>query len=157
MYVEREKVQEVNFLASAKFLNYTHQISDEGVTADAKGRKIVPAGTVYRNENGVAIGLVFADVDVTHGPQPGAVMYQGVVYGSRLPAEVTEADKASMKGILFKDDYENQDFNYVATTDTKYQAGTTYFSKTGDKYKKLVAGTDYTVGSDISGIVYVIA
>lgn len=108
MYVKREKVQEVNFLASAKFLNFTRQISDEEVTTDENGKKIVPAGTVYKNENGVAIGLVFTDVDVTHGPQPGAVMYQGVVYGARLPATVTEADKASMKGILFKDDYEEQ-------------------------------------------------
>ena len=62
-----------------------------------------------------------------------------------------------MKGILFKDEYEDQDFTYVATTDTKYQAGTTYYSKTNDVYKKLVAGTDYTVGDNISGTVYVIA
>ena len=108
MYVEKQSVQEVNFLASAKFQNYTRQISDKGIAANEKGKKIVPAGTVYRNENGVAIGLVFADVDVTHGPQPGAVMYQGIVYGSKLPNAVEEADKATMKGILFKDDYENQ-------------------------------------------------
>ena len=35
-------------------------------------------------------------------------MYQGIVYGSKLPVAVEEADKATMKGILFKDDYENQ-------------------------------------------------
>ncbi len=157
MYVEKQSVQEVNFLASAKFQNYTRQISDEGVTADSKGKKIVQAGTVYRNENGVAIGLVFADVDVTHGPQAGAVMYQGIVLSSRLPQEVSEKDKETMKGILFKDEYEAQDFNYVVTTDTKYQANTTYYSKTNDVYKKLVAGTDYTVGDNISGTVYVIA
>ena len=108
MYVEKQSVQEVNFLASAKFQNYTRQISDENVEADEKGKKIVPAGTVYKNENGVAIGLVFADVDVTHGPQPGAVMYQGIVYGSKLPTAVAEEDKATMKGILFKDYYESQ-------------------------------------------------
>lgn len=157
MYVEKQSVQEVNFLASAKFQNYTRQISDEGVTANSKGKKIVQAGTVYRNENGVAIGLVFADVDVTHGPQAGAVMYQGIVLGNRLPQEVSEKDKETMKGILFKDEYEAQDFTYVATTDTKYQAGTTYYSKSGNAYTKLVAGTDYQVGADISGIVYVIA
>ena len=98
MYVRKEKVQEVNFLASAKFLNFTRQISDEGV----------PAGTVYKNENGVAIGLVFADVDVTYGPQPGAVMYEGWVYEKRLPAEVDAADKATMTGIHFKDAFETQ-------------------------------------------------
>lgn len=100
---------------------------------------------------------MFADVDVTHGPQAGAVMYQGIVLGNRLPQEVSEKDKETMKGILFKDEYEAQDFTYVATTDTKYQAGTTYYSKSGNAYTKLVAGTDYQVGADISGIVYVIA
>lgn len=39
MYVEKQSVQEVNFLASAKFQNYTRQISDEGVTANSKGKR----------------------------------------------------------------------------------------------------------------------
>ena len=109
MYVKNEKVQEVNFLASAKYLNFTRQISDEGVTADENGKKIVKAGTVYKNENEVAIGLVFADVDVTNGPQPGAVMYEGWVYEKRLPATISAADKATMPGIKFKDTYEEQE------------------------------------------------
>ena len=109
MFVKKESVQEVNFLASTKYLNYTRQISDSGVEADEKGRKIVPAGTVYKNENEVAIGLVFNDVDVTNGPQPGAVMYQGVVYNARLPKKVTEDEKKTMPGILFKDDYDAQE------------------------------------------------
>ena len=102
MYVEKQSVQEVNFLASAKFQNYTRQISDEGVEADEKGKKIVPAGTVYKNENGVAIGLVFADVDVTHGPQPAAVMVEGYVLEARLPQTISAADKATMTGIKFR-------------------------------------------------------
>lgn len=109
MYVKSENVQEVNFLASAKYLNFTRQISDEGVTADSNGKKIVKAGTVYRNENDVAIGLVFADVDVTNGPQPGAVMYEGWVYEKRLPATISAEDKATMTGIKFKDSYEEQE------------------------------------------------
>lgn len=108
MFVKSEEVKEVNFLASAKYHNYTRQISDEGVTANAKGRKIVKAGTVYKNKNGVAIGLVFNDVDVTEGPQPGAVMYEGWVLEARLPETIEDADKATMPGIHFKDTYENQ-------------------------------------------------
>lgn len=155
MYVKKENVNEVNFLASAKFLNFTRQISNEGVTAGADGKKIVPAGTVYKNENGIAIGLVFTDVDVTNGPQPGAVMYEGWVIESRLPATITNADKATMTGIHFKDDYESQDNEeYVVTTDTKYLAGKTYYSKSGTTYTALVAGTDYTVGDNITGTVY---
>lgn len=109
MFVKKESVQEVNFLASARYLNFTRQISDTGVTADANGKKIVKAGTVYKNENNVAIGLVFADVDVTNGPQPGAVMYEGWVYENKLPATISAADKVTMSGIKFKDSYENQE------------------------------------------------
>ena len=112
MYVKKNSVSEVNFLASSKYQNFTRMVSDEGITADEKGRKIVPAGTVYKNENGVAIGLLFHDVDVTNGPHEAAVMYQGIVIGARLPATVSEADKATMKGIMFKDEYENQGAQY---------------------------------------------
>lgn len=157
MYVKSKKVDQPNFLASAKFQNFTQQVDDTGVTANSEGKKIVPAGSVYKNANGVAIGLLFNDADVTNGPQPVAVMYQGIVYGARLPKAVSDEDKAKMPGIIFKDDYDSreEEVSYVATTDTKYQAGTTYYSKTNDVYKKLVAGTDYTVGDNITGTIYV--
>ena len=108
MYVEERKIQEVNFLASSKFQNFTRMVKDDGVEADANGRKIVPAGTVYKNEEGVALGLLFHDVDVTHGPHEAAVMYQGIVYNARLPKKVTDEEKKTMKYIIFKDDYETQ-------------------------------------------------
>ena len=101
MYVEKQSVQEVNFLASAKFQNFTYQVDDTGITADEKGRKIVQAGTVYK-KNGVAVGLIFADVDVTHGPQPAAVMVEGYVLEARLPQTISADDKAAMTGIKFR-------------------------------------------------------
>lgn len=101
MYVKKENVKEVNFLASAKFQNFTYQVDDTGVDADANGKKIVQAGTVFKKD-GVAVGLVFADVDVTNGPQPAAIMVEGYVLESRLPAEVSEEDKAAMKEIKFR-------------------------------------------------------
>ena len=101
MYVKNESVQEKNFLASAKFQNFTEQVDDTGVEVDEKGKKIVQAGTVYKKD-GKAIGLIFADVDVTHGPQPAAVMVEGYVLEDRLPAEVSEEDKATMPGIKFR-------------------------------------------------------
>ena len=101
MYVKKESVEEKNFLASAKFQNFTYQVDDTGITADEKGRKIVRAGTVYR-KNEKAIGLIFADVDVTNGPQPAAVMVEGYVLEDRLPETVQEADKATMTGIKFR-------------------------------------------------------
>lgn len=101
MYVKKESVNEVNFLASAKFQNFTEQVDDTGITAGADGKKIVQAGTVYKKD-GKAIGLVFADVDVTNGPQPAAIMVEGYVIESRLPAEVSAADKATMTEIKFR-------------------------------------------------------
>lgn len=101
MYVKKESVNEVNFLASAKFQNFTYQVDGTGIDADANGKKIVQAGTVYKKD-GVAIGLVFADVDVTNGPQPAAIMVEGYVLEARLPAVVSAEDKAKMTGIKFR-------------------------------------------------------
>ncbi len=108
MYIKQNSVSEVNFLASSKFQNFTRMVKSEGVVADKNGRKIVPAGTVYKNENDVAIGLLFHDVDVTEGDHEAAVMYQGIVYNARLPKKVTDEEKKTMPGILFKDDYDAQ-------------------------------------------------
>lgn len=101
MYVKKENVKEVNFLASAKFQNFTYQVDDTGIEADANGKKIVQAGTVFKKD-GVAVGLVFADVDVTNGPQAAAIMVEGYVLEARLPAEVSAEDKAAMKEIKFR-------------------------------------------------------
>ncbi len=101
MYLKKESVQEKNFLASAKFQNFTYQVDDTGITADENGKKIVQAGTVYKKD-GKAIGLVFADVDVTNGPQPAAIMVEGYVLEARLPEEVSAEDKATMTGIKFR-------------------------------------------------------
>lgn len=101
MYVKKESVNEINFLASAKFQNFTYQVDGTGIEADANGKKIVQAGTVFKKD-GVAIGIVFADVDVTNGPQPAAIMVEGYVIESRLPAVVEDADKTAMTGIKFR-------------------------------------------------------
>ena len=101
MYVKNESVQEVNFLASAKYQNFTYQVDDTDVVADENGKKIVKAGTVHKVD-GVAVGLVFSDVDVTNGPQPAAIMVEGYVLEARLPATVAEEDKTAMTGIKFR-------------------------------------------------------
>lgn len=100
MYVISKKVEQPQFLKSAKFQNFTKQIDDTGVAANEKGKKIIPAGTVYK-ENAKAIGLTFHDVDVTYGPQPVAVMVEGYVIEERLPKTVEQTDKATMTGIKF--------------------------------------------------------
>lgn len=43
---------------------------------------------------------------------------------------------------------------YIQTPYTKYLTNVDYYSKSGNVYTLLVAGTDYTVGNTISGTVY---
>lgn len=43
---------------------------------------------------------------------------------------------------------------YIQTPYSKYLANVNYYSKSGNVYTLLVAGTDYTVGNNISGTVY---
>jgi hypothetical protein len=103
MYVKNYgKSEEINFLASAKFQNFTTQVSDAGVAADAEGRKIVKAGTVYPANDSTAKGILFHDVDVTEGPQPGALMVEGYVIEARLPVAPAAEAKTALKEIKFR-------------------------------------------------------
>lgn len=43
---------------------------------------------------------------------------------------------------------------YISPTTNTYQKDTKYYSKSGNTYTLLVAGTDYTVGATITGTVY---
>lgn len=43
---------------------------------------------------------------------------------------------------------------YIQTPYTKYLANVKYYSKSGNTYTLLVAGTDYIVGNNISGTIY---
>lgn len=103
MYVKNYgKAEDINFLASATVTSFTEQISDVGVAADANGRKIVKAGTVWPANDATAKGLVYADVDVTEGPQPGAVLYEAWVIEERLPELVDALAKPELSGIKFR-------------------------------------------------------
>ncbi|MCM3598702.1 hypothetical protein M4D55_23365 [Metabacillus idriensis] len=95
-------VNEINWLASSKYQNFTAQISDAGVTADANGRKIVKSGTVYPLNDATATGIVFNDVDVTNGPQPGALMVEGYVLEARLPVAPAATAKTALTKITFR-------------------------------------------------------
>ncbi|PPA70043.1 hypothetical protein [Jeotgalibacillus proteolyticus] len=96
------KTEEINFLASAKFVAFTEQVSDSDVTANAEGRKVVPAGTVYPANNATAKGILIHDVDVTEGPQPGSIMVEGYVIEARLPEAPSTEAKAAMTEIKYR-------------------------------------------------------
>lgn len=93
-------------------------VSDDGVTAGADGRKIVPAGTVIggvledptqaavaaaggSGEGAVAAeGVLYHDVDVTDGDALGTMIIRGVLDGTKLPANITAAQKATLPMIV---------------------------------------------------------
>lgn len=94
MFAGKKKiVEEINFLASANFQNFTEQ-------AD----KSYKAGEVYPANDNTAKGIVFNDVTVTAetGPQPCAVMVEGYVLEDRLPVAVDADAKTAMKEIKFR-------------------------------------------------------
>lgn len=102
-YVKQvEKADRINFLASSKFQNFTYQVSNEGVQPDERGRKIVKAGTILPANDSTAEGILFTDVDVTEGPQPGALLVEGYVLEERLPVAPTADAKAALTKITFR-------------------------------------------------------
>lgn len=101
MYVNNKSGTNIEILKSSHFISFTRQVSDAGVTANADGRKIVPAGTVYPANDATAEGILLNDVDVTHGPQPGAVVVEGYVIEARLPVAVDALAKPEMPEIKF--------------------------------------------------------
>lgn len=102
-YVSNKKtVSQINFLASSKFQAFTYQVSDVGVTANAQGQKIVPAGSVYPLNDATAVGILYNDVNVTEGPQPGSVIVEGYILQARLPVVPVAAAITAMKEIKFR-------------------------------------------------------
>lgn len=91
----------VNFLASSKVQSFTTVVSDVGV-AVVDGKKIVKAGTVLPANDATAKGVLYYDVDVTHGPQPGALIVEGYILEARLPVVPVAAAKTALTKITFK-------------------------------------------------------
>ena len=97
MYVKTVSFDnQAEFLASEKYVNFTTTVSNEGLTADELGTngKIVNDGT--------AAGILFSSVDVTEGPQPGALMVEGYVLEARLPVKPADTAKTALKEIKFR-------------------------------------------------------
>ena len=92
----------------------TVNVSATGVTAGSDGKKIVPAGTVIggvladptqaavaaaggSGEGAVAAeGVLMHDVDVTDGDALGTMIVRGVIDGTKLPANITANQKATL-------------------------------------------------------------
>ena len=106
----------------------------QAVTRD-DGRKVVPAGAVIAKDN-TNVGVLYEDIDVTNGAEPGSVVINGVVYADRLPAAIT----GSIPGItvietspaVIRPDYFDKAFVGLTVTSTEGAAsGKTVISVTG--------------------------
>ena len=98
------------FLAHEECVRETYQMTQAMATTRADGAKYVPMGTlvsVTTGEGNNAVtdykGFVYEDVDVTSGSMPGSLVTKGVVYGDRLPAILTSAEREALeaKGFTF--------------------------------------------------------
>lgn len=76
-------------------------LKDDAAAVTVEGRKIIKAGTIYPANNATAIGVVWADYDVTDGDVTGALVIHGFLKTAALPqAPATEA-KAALPMIAF--------------------------------------------------------
>ena len=90
----------VNFIDTpVGLVRKTVTVAQNDITADEKGYKIVPAGTIYPANNATAQGILYNDVDVTDGDHEGSLIVAGRIIKDRLPVEPEETVK--IDGITF--------------------------------------------------------
>lgn len=94
------------FLKSADYQNISCTVDDTGIKADNTGKKHVLGGTLLDADGKVVkvtrsgssgaytytlsaapAGILFATIDVTYGPQPGALLIDGSVNTERLQGD----------------------------------------------------------------------
>lgn len=74
---------------------------DDAAAVDVDGRKIIKAGTVYPANDASAKGIVFYDVDVTHGDCNGALVIHGFVKLAAMPVAPEAAAKTALAQVAF--------------------------------------------------------
>ena len=77
-------------------------VAQSGVTADANGNKIVPAGTPYPTNDSSCVGYLLEDVDVTMGDAPGTYVYQGTIDWEKVSGlSITGAAREATPRVTF--------------------------------------------------------
>ncbi len=74
-------------------------LQNDAAATTVDGKKIIKAGTIYPSNDANAIGVVWADYDVTKGDVTGAIIIHGFVKKSALPA--APADTVNLPMIAF--------------------------------------------------------
>lgn len=105
MYVKRMNSEQINFLASEKFVAFPEAIdaTNYNVQTDDEGKKYVPAGTVYPTNDAKAIGVTINDVYVNDGAQLVGVIREGWLLSDQMPVTPSADAIKAMTTIHFKD------------------------------------------------------
>lgn len=105
MYVKRMNSEQINFLASEKFVAFPEAIdaTNYNVQTDDEGKKYVPAGTVYPTNDTKAIGVTINDVYVNDGAQLVGVIREGWLLSDQMPVTPSADAIKAMTTIHFKD------------------------------------------------------
>jgi hypothetical protein len=117
--VESEHIDQINFLASARFQSFTEYVdnTNAAVITDSHGRKVIPAGTIFPANDATATGVTLNEVDVTNNAQPVAVVVGGYLLQQRLPIAPTAEAKIAMSGIFWRDDATDAGTTDAGTSD----------------------------------------
>lgn len=92
-----EVINQPNFLKSATVTSFTTTVKE----TDGNSDKIVKAGTIYPKNDGTAKGIIYNDVDVSHGDQEASLIVEGHLLEERLPEKPSEAAKQALRQIEF--------------------------------------------------------
>lgn len=100
-YTYSEKAEtRVNFIDSEVGLVFkTCQVDDTIAVTDEYGNKTVKAGTIYPADGSTAKGIIFEDVDVTHGEKTASLLVAGRVLKDRL--NISSAGVTALKAVGF--------------------------------------------------------
>lgn len=116
---------------------HTFAQNDAAATTMADGRKIIKAGTIYPSNDSNAIGVVWADYDVTNGDITGSLIVHGFVKTKALPVVPSANAIAALNMIKF--------FPVVAVTPTLVCTGLSL--EAGED-----SGTEHDVQVGITGV-----
>lgn len=96
------------------YVNLAITVDDTGITVNADGKKIVPAGTIIgggfltddtklavKSNDENAEGVLFNDTDVTYGPASGAALIHGFLALDKLPEAPAAEAITALKQITF--------------------------------------------------------
>lgn len=76
-------------------------LKDDAAAVDVDGRKVIKAGTIYPKNDATAIGVVWADYDITKGDVTGALIIHGFIKTAALPVAPAETAKTALPMIAF--------------------------------------------------------